>query len=347
MRHRSLSIVATVACGVFALTACNAGTAEGGGGGGGGNVQINLAIPDPLESSVGATAEHFAQQVSKESGGAISVKVFPNGTLFGGNQEAAINQLGNGTLDATIISTSVYANSVPEMNAISLPYLFEDFDQYVEYIHGEPGQKLLDKLGEMNIEGLTIMTRTFREVTNSVRPITQPADMEGLRIRVPNNDLWVRLFEEVGADPTPMDFSEVYNALQLGVIDGQENPVEVPLANNFYEVQDYLSMTNHIVDGFVLGMNTDLFAGLSDEQQQTIRAVAKETADWKQQYDAKQEEEILAQLKSQGMEINELSDAGREEFRSIAQGIYPEFEDKIGAEFLEMTLEFVGRNEEA
>lgn len=342
MKTRVTSIAVAA---VLALTACGGGDDSGGGnaGGGGESVTIRLGVGDPATSSVGVAAQHFADAVGEQSDGRIDVQVFPDGTLFGGDQNAAVNQVQNGTIDATILSTSVYASFEPRMNAISLPYLFEDADQYVEYLEGEPGQALLDSLEKVNTEGLGFMTRTFRQMTNSQRPIEMPADLQGLKVRTPNNELWVDFFGALGANPTPMDFTEVYTALQLGVIDGQENPVEVPLANKFYEVQKYLSLTNHIADAFVLGMNADKFAGLDEEQQQILQDAAAETAEFKRQLDDEEAEKAIAELETNGMEVNELSAEQMAAFQEEAVKLYPQFESLIGPDFVAETLDFVGR----
>jgi tripartite ATP-independent transporter DctP family solute receptor len=343
MKTRVVSVTAAT---LLALTACGGGSTsdEGSGGGGGESVSIRLAVGDPATSSVGVAAQHFADLVSEKSDGRIEVQVFPDGTLFGGDQNAAVNQVQSGSIDATILSTSVYASFEPRMNAISLPYLFEDADQYVSYLEGEPGQVLLDSLEKLDTVGLAMMTRTFRQTTNSVRPITQPSDLKGMKLRVPNNELWVEFFGPLGANPTPMDFTEVYTALQLGVIDGQENPVEVPLANKFYEVQKYLSMTNHIVDGYILAMNQEKFEGLDEEAQQILRDAAAETAEFKRTYDDDQAGEAVAELEANGMEVNELSADQMAAFQEEALKLYPQFEELVGdADFMDRTLQFVGR----
>ncbi|PKL19606.1 MAG: C4-dicarboxylate ABC transporter substrate-binding protein, partial [Spirochaetae bacterium HGW-Spirochaetae-4] len=194
---------------------------------------IKLSIPDPANSSVGSFAKVFAEKVAEKTNGNVTIEVYPDGVLFGRDQNAAINMLEDGGLDALILSTSVFASFEPRMNAISLPYLFSDYDEFIGYLNGAPGQKLLNSLDRMNIVGLSLAIRTYRSITNSRGPISVPADLEGLKIRVPNNKLWVDFFGALGADPTPMNFSEVYTALQLKTIDAQENPVEVPLANKF------------------------------------------------------------------------------------------------------------------
>lgn len=305
--------------------------------------EFRLAVGDPISSSVGVTAEKFAEIIAEKTDGRVQVEVFPDGVLFGGDQNAAVNQLGDGSLDMLILSTNVYASFEPRMNAMSLPYLFSDYDELVAYMKGEPGQTLLGSLDRLGIKGLSMMLRTFRHVTTADRPVTTAADLEGLKLRVPNNQLFVKFFEAVGANPTPMAFVEVYTALQLGAIDGQENPVEVPLANRFYEVQDHLNLTGHIGDGYILAINRGLWEGLPEDIQGAMQEAALEVADFKTEYDLSEEERVIQELKDKGMTVNELAEGEKKKLQQTATELYPEFEGLIGAEFTAESLEFLGR----
>ncbi|TLP77518.1 DctP family TRAP transporter solute-binding subunit [Nesterenkonia sphaerica] len=304
---------------------------------------LRMAIGDPAASSVGVTADHFAEEVAERTGGSIEIETHPDGTLFGGDQNAAVNLLGNGTLDCTIISTSVYASFDARMNAMSLPYLFDDEEQFTEYLQGEPGQELLDSLESEGIKGIQMLTRTPRHITNSVRPIEEPSDLDGITIRVPQNELWVNFFGSLGANPTPMDFTEVYTALQTGTIDAQENPLEVPVNNRFFEVQDYLSLTEHIRDGYVLGCNQDLWESLEAEQQEAMTEAAENTFEFRIEDDQRDVEETLASLEEEGVNVNELTSEAKQEFQDAAEEVYPQFSSLVGEEFFETTLEYVGR----
>ena len=306
-------------------------------------IKINLAIPDPIKSSVGGMAEFFAKQVDKETNGEVEVAIFPNGILFSGDQNSAINMLEDGSIDALVLSSSVYASFEPKMNAVSLPYLFANYDEFIKYLNGAPGQELLDSLDRLNIKGLALAIRTYRNVTNSKKPITKPSDFEGMKLRVPNNKLWVDFFGALGANPTPMNFKEVYTALQLKIIDGQENPVEVPLANKFYEVQTYLSMTNHIADSFILAFNKDVWNKLTPELQKAVKKAALAAADYKNKSDIKQESKIVKELASHGMKVNRLSPEEIAAFQTEAVKQYPKFEEMIGAEFIKKSQEFLGK----
>ena len=323
-----------------ALTGCGGGAT---GGAGAASTTVRLGLGDPAASSMGVSAKHFADKVAELSDGKVKVETFPDGTLFGGDQNAAVNLLGNGTLDSTIMSTSVYASFEPRMNAISLPYLFKDTEEVTKYLEGEPGKELLGSLDKLGIKGVSMLTRTPRHTTNSVRPITQPEDFKDLKLRVPQNDLWVKFFGSLGANPTPMDFKEVYTALQLGTIDGQENPLEVPVNNKFFEVQDYLSLTSHISDAFVLGFSKKKWDSFDEDTRKVLQEAADETADFKTKYDNDEAAKTLDKLKGEGVKINELTPEAREKFQAAAQKVYPELEGKVGKEFVQSSLEFLGR----
>ncbi|PSL08061.1 tripartite ATP-independent transporter DctP family solute receptor [Haloactinopolyspora alba] len=345
MSRRTMStafpVAAVMAASALVLSSCGDDASAGGGSGTG----LKLGIPDPAESAVGVAAQDFADQVEEATGGDVTVEVFPDGTLFGGDQNAAVNQLKNGSIDALMLSTSVFASFDDRFNAISMPYLFKDEEQYASYLSGEPGQQLLAGLEDIGVTGLAMIPRTFRHTTTSGAPIESPADFEGVKLRVPNNDLWVKFFESLGAQPTPMDFSEVYTALQLGAIDGQENPAEVPVANKFYEVQQHISLTGHIADAFVLALNSQKWESLDADTQETVRGVAQDVAAQQVEQAAANEQKLLDQLKSEGMKVTELSEQQRAAFAAEAEKLYPEFESLVGGpEFFRTTLEFTGHD---
>jgi tripartite ATP-independent transporter DctP family solute receptor len=304
---------------------------------------LRIAVPDPVGSSVGRAATRFAELVDEKTGGEVRFEVFPDGVLFGGDQNAAVNQLGSGSLDGLILASSVYASFEPRMNAISLPYLFADYDQLQAYLQGEPGTELLASLERFSIKGLGFFLRTFRDVTTRDTAITTAEDFADLTLRVPNNPLFVGLFEALGANPTPMAFSEVYSALQLGAIDGQENPVEVPFNNQFFEVQGHLNITQHVADSFLVALSSSAWDRIPEDWRDEVEAAADEMI---AEHDAEEiaaEADIIAQLEERGMQVNRFAEGELERVQAIARGIYPQFEEQIGAEFVQKSLDFVAQ----
>ena len=188
-------------------------------------------------------------------------------------------------------------------------------------------------------------TRSFRQITNSKTPVNSPDDLKGMVLRTPSNSLYTEYFTACGATATPMNFSEVYNALQLNTLDGQENPVDVPATNNFYEVQKYISGTNHIADAWVVGMNTAKLTGLSQNQQDALRKAAEECQQWYVDYQAEKDGEMLKLLTDNGMEYNEVPEDGFQKFVEISQGLYPKFKELVANdELFEATTAFCGKS---
>lgn len=306
---------------------------------------LTLSTPDPDTSEITLAANKFAELVSAKTNGELTIKVFPNGTLYGGDPSAGVKQLAGGSLDILLNSTSLYATFNPKFIAIAIPYQFRDIEQLRAYLDSDLGQELQSDLGKIGIQGLDLWSRPLRQITNSKVAITSPADMKGMKLRVPNNPLWVEFFGAMGAAPTPMAFAEVYNALQLKVVDGQENPVNVPVSAKLYEVQKYATISNHIADAWVLGMNPARYERLSDAFKTALNEAAKETEAWKAENDAADIEKSLATLKANGMEVNELTDDQRKAFVDVAAGLEAKFSALVKDQsFFDRTRAFITTN---
>lgn len=305
---------------------------------------FTLSTPDPDGSEITVAAQKFAELVNAKTKGEVEIKVFANGQLYGGDPSAGVRQLAAGSLDMLLLSTSLYANFNPKFTAISIPYLFDSTKQLQDYLNGPQGQELITDLDKIGITGLGMWPRPFRQMTNSKRAITGPKDLEGMKFRVPNNPLWVEFFKAMGAVPTPMAFGEVYNALQLKVVDGQENPINIPVVAKFYEVQKYATMSNHMADGWVLGINPAKFKALPADQQAALRSAAKEAEAWKVANDAADAGKSVAFLKEKGMDVGELTPAQHQAFVAVAKGLFPKFTELVkDPTFFDKTLVFVGK----
>lgn len=305
---------------------------------------LNLSTPDPDDSEITVAAKKFAEIVAAKSGGQIEVKVFPNGQLYGGDPSAAVRQVAGGSLDMLLLSSSLYANFNPKFTAISIPYLFDDTAQLRAYLAGPPGQELLTDLNRIGIKGLMMWQRPFRQMTNSRRAISQPQDLAGMKFRVPNNPLWMEFFGKLGAVPTPMAFGEVYNALQLRVVDGQENPINIPVTAKFYEVQKFATLSNHMADGWVLAIHPAKFAALSDADKQALQAAGAEAEAWKFANDTADINRSVEFLRSKGMQVNSLSPEQQKAFVSVSKELFPRFSTLVkDPAFFDKTLSFVGK----
>lgn len=243
-----------------------------------------------------------------------------------------------------LLSSSLYANFNPKFTAISIPYLFDDNAQLRSYLAGPLGQELLGDLNGIGLKGLGMWQRPFRQMTNSRKPIQSPQDLAGMKFRVPNNPLWVEFFSKMGAAPTPMAFGEVYNALQLKVVDGQENPINIPVTAKLYEVQKYATMSNHMADGWVLAINPGKFNGLAEKDKQALQAASIEAEAWKAANDAADAKQSIDFLVSKGVAVNSLTAEQQKAFVMVAKGLFPRFSQLVKDQaFFDKTLTFVGK----
>lgn len=353
MKKKILAAVLAAAMVCTSLVGCGGGSSSSSGGdsakteekASGEVTKITIAVPDPDASYIYQAATEFAKRAEEYSDGTLEFTVSGNGSLYGGDTAAGIKQLSAGSLQMLILASSVYASFEPGYNVISVPYMFDDQQQLLDYLNSDTGKELMNRVSDMGITTVGSWTRSFRKVTNSKNPVSTPADLKGMVLRVPNNALYVEFFGACGAVTTPMNFSEVYNALQLNTLDGQENPVDVPYSNKFYEVQKYISGTNHMADAWLVGINSKLFDGLTDVQKEAITKAGEEVQQWNVEFMEKEDETALQTLLDNGMEYNDITEEGREEFIKASQSCYDKFKELIqDDELFDATAEFCGKN---
>ena len=308
--------------------------------------KLNLSVPDAASSSIGVAAQEFADQLNEKSNGELDVTVYFDGSLYGGDATAAVTTMQDGGLDMLCLATSWYSSFDDSFNVIQIPYLFKSVDAEQAYLNDEASQPMWDAVEGMGVKFLAAWTRSFRMTTNNIRPITKPEDFAGIKLRTPGNQIYQVFFGDgCGANVTPMSFSEVYTALQTNTIDGQENPADVPYSASFYEVQKYLSATNHIGEAWVVGMNPEKFASLSEEMQTLIMDTAQEMQEWKKNYDAETDQADIDFMIEKGIEYNELDEEGFAAFQEVAKSLYPKFQEIVNnPDLWDATLAFAEAN---
>ncbi|WP_067725909.1 TRAP transporter substrate-binding protein [Oceanobacillus damuensis] len=256
-------------------------------------------------------AEKFKELTEEKSAGSVEIEIHGNATL--GSEADVIEQVMDGSVEMTTVAPdSSFANTVPEMNIFGLPYLFRDREHAYSTLDGEIGQELLDLTEENNMKGLGYWEIGFRHITNNTKEIKTPEDMKGLKIRVQPSPVWENHMKALGASPTPVDFNELYSALDQGIVDGQENPLPTIDSMKFYEVQQYVSLTAHTYNPAIVVMNNNAWENLTGEQQTVIQDAVDETTSYHRELLADKEEEILNTLKENGVTITE---PDREAFR--------------------------------
>lgn len=291
--------------------------------------RIATSLPDSHPQTLGA--RKFAELLTEQSNGEIEVQVFGNGVL--GNDVNLASMLQAGTLEFNVPSTATLASLNPDFSVISLPFQFDDATQVDAVLDGPAGRTLLDSLADKGIVGLDYWDNGFRHITNSRHPVETADDIDGLKIRTMQNELYIDMFNGLGANAIPMPVNELFTALETRTVDGQENPFTVIDSKRFYEVQRYLSQTGHAYDAQVLIASKRFIDSLSEEQQQLVRDVSREAALYQRQVSRELNDTLLARLQDQ-MSINEVP---LEERQLMRERLMPVIEEHR-AEISEATL---------
>lgn len=279
--------------------------------------------------------EKFAEIVAEKTDGRVKIDIFHSGQL--GNERDSIEGLQLGTVDIAVSSTAPIGTFVKDFQMLDLPFIFEDYATADEQLDGELGQALLAKLEPLGVIGGAFWENGFREITTSEDwgPIESVEDLKGLKIRTQESEVHMNAFKELGADPTPMAFSEVFTSLQSGVLDAQENPVPIIYNNKLYEAQANLSLTNHFYSPSTILFSKKMFDGLDAETQQIFMDAAKEAALYEREQIRKQEAEQVGLLKEEGMNIVEPDTTA---FREAVQPVYEQYQNEFDAELMNLLL---------
>jgi len=282
----------------------------------------------------------LAEIVGERTGGKVTIEVYPNEQLSGGNQGVGIEQVQQGVTDMSFHSTIIYSIMDPKFSVVSMPWIIPNINDMDRAMAGEPGEAIKEIVRSKGIEPLAFGENGYRQLTTNRRAVRTPADMSGMKIRIPGIQMYIDLFQALGADPTAMNFAEVFTALQQGTIDGQENPLPVITTNRLYEVQDYVTLWNYSYDPLVIGINMNKFNSFSPELQQIFREAAVEAAAYQIDLNRQEEAEAIAFLEEQGMEVIELTDAEVAAFRDLMAPVYEKYEPIIGEDLMNLFLNF-------
>ncbi|MEW6045333.1 MAG: DctP family TRAP transporter solute-binding subunit [Bacillota bacterium] len=298
-------------------------------------IRLTLSTPDPTNSPITLTAKYFEQLVEQRSGGRVQIQVYPDGALFGGSPPAAIKQLGAGALDLLALTTSLYAPFDARFNMFTVPFFFRDMIEVAAFTTTDPATQLLRDLERMGIEGLAYWVRPMRKITTSSRPVRSPGDFKGLRFRVPQSPAYVTYFQALGASPAPIAFGELYTALQTRTVDGQENPLGVIWSARFYEVQKYVTMSDHQTDVWILAANKKKWESLPKDVQDILLQAGRDAGLWKLNFETAMEAEYLRRLRDRGMEVIVLSPEQRQAFEKVASSVESKYKELVGGAFYE------------
>jgi TRAP-type transport system periplasmic protein len=274
---------------------------------------FKLALQNPKGHPLATGAEKFAEIVGTRSGGKLKVNIFAGGTL--GGDAPNVSALQGGTIEFVQLNSGILASQVKDFEVYDFPFMFANAKEADAVVDGPFGQKLHAKLADKGIIGLAYVELGFRNITNSKRPIVTVEDIAGLKLRVIPNAINVDWVKALGANPTPLAFPEVYAALEQKAIDGQENPLNVILANKFAEVQKHLALTNHQYNPQSLIFSKKVWDTLSADEKKILQDAAAEAAKFQRQVSREAAAGTLDALKKAGMQVTELSAAEQAKLR--------------------------------
>ena len=278
------------------------------------------ALGGPQQLSVGA----FQSEIKTRMGERLVVDGRSGTTL--GSENALLAAARSGSVDIAILTGPVVSIAVPEFGVFDMPFVFRDWAHVKAVSEGPLAEQIAPKFAAKGLVLLAIGEQGFRNITNSKRPIRTPADLAGIKLRVPGGKWRVKMFQAYGANPSPMKFSEVFTALQTGVMDGEENPFTQIYSAKFQEVQKYLSLTGHVYTPAYLTVGRTKWESIPADVRKVLEDTAKETQAYVYEVAARDDDDLLGKLKAAGMQVNE---ADKDAFIAASKPIYEEFGKEV------------------
>lgn len=278
----------------------------------------------PTETSTWADGgRKFGELMEKATGGKIKVNVYAADQLTNGNQSEGIQALIDGDpVQISMHSNLIYSAFDPRFNVVSLPFIYDSYEEADNKFDGEAGEMMKEILGEYGLHCMGIAENGFRELTNSVREVKSVEDMKNLKIRVAGSNLLMECYKRWGADATNMNWSETYTALQQNTVEGQENPLPAIDAASVQEVQPYCSMWDAVYDCLFFCINQELYDSLTPEQQAVVDEAGQKAVEYERYINRAGDEEIISRWEEKnGVDITEKEDMDIDSFKEAVEGI--------------------------
>lgn len=276
--------------------------------------------------------KRFADGVKTATGGKVMIDVYGNSVL--GGEEKMLIATQSGTQDLYMGALAPISSRKKELQIFDFPFLFGTDAEAAYVLDGPNGRKILDNLADMNLHGLVWAGGAFRNMSNSKRPVNSMADLKGLKLRVMQSPMALASFNAMGANAVPMAWPEVYPALEIKAMDGYEHPVVDMFAYKMYEVQKYLTITNHVYTPVALVASKKWWSALTPEQQKAVQKVAEDTRAFQRAEELRQAADVVSELKAKGMTVSEMPPAELGKIRSAVQPVIDKNAETIGADFV-------------
>jgi TRAP-type transport system periplasmic protein len=297
-----------------------------------GKIILKLGTETPVDHPETKGAQRLADLMQEKSKGTVNIKVYENALI--GTMKDRTEGMRAGTVDLSTFSVGFLAAYVPVLGIFDLPYIYQNKAQELRLFDGETGGIIKRKLKDQGFRVLCFFDMGARQITNNQHPIQELSDLKGMRIRVPQTEASIEGLRILGAVPTPMSFGEVYMALKQNVVTGQENPTSVVMYNKFYEVQKYLSLTEHQFFIQILCISEKAWKKLTVEQQQILLQCSQEAQSYERELAANAELELVGALAAKGMQVNTVAD--KTEFAEAAKPLRAIYIRRLGQEAKEM-----------
>jgi tripartite ATP-independent transporter DctP family solute receptor len=290
-------------------------------------------------------AKKFAELLEQHSHGRYKVQVYAGAQLAQHNQKTEIQQLCAGSIEMTLESPIILALFLDRrFDAFSLPWLFPDHAAANAVCDGAFGKRALGWLEAHGIHGIAYGVNGFRQLTNSVRAVRRPEDLEGMKVRVAGSDLFRAVFQAFGANPTTMNFGELFTALEQGAVQAQENPLSIIYSSKFYEVQKYCTVWNYAYDPIILTYNKSLWEQLPEADRKLITECGREAMEWERKLVEQEDRDLVAKLEAKGMKVTVLTPAEKQVFRKACAEVYRKFAPRIGEDVVRALRKAVERS---
>ena len=291
-------------------------------------------------------AERWAELVGERTDGRINMKVYPGAQLVAGDQTQEFNALRRGVIEMAVGSTINWSPQIRELNLFSLPFLMPDYAAIDALTQGPVGERLFELLDQRGVVPLAWAENGFREVSNSQRPITSPADMAGMKMRVVGSPLFNDTFTALGANPTQMSWADAQPALSTGAVDGQENPLSIYNGARMYTIgQNYLTLWRYMADPLIFAVNRSVWDAFTPEDQAIVRQSALEAGAFGIEVAragvTEDDQSLIESIRSQGVTVTELSDEQRQAFVAATRNVYAKWAETIGTDLVRMAEESI------
>ena len=283
--------------------------------------------------------EFLAKELADKTDGRITVEIFPSSQL--GSERELVESIQLGNVDMTFVSSAVLGNFNPQFFALDIPFMFKDREDVYRVLDGEIGQNLLTSLEKVGIKGLGYWENGFRQLTNNKKVIKSPDDLKGMKMRTMENDVHIAAWREEGANPAPLAFGELFTALQQGTFDAQEGPINLFYDMKFYEVQKYITKTNHVYSPWPVLINPDVYNRMSDEDRAILEEAVAKTTEYQRELAQKADDAAVAAMPD--VTITELTPAELEAFASRMGPIHEMVKKRVGAEIVDAILAEVNK----